>query len=215
MLTKLIVDRYLDLPIFNQQAPPTNNAWPTDLVPVPNRSYNIAQSHHEGSIFKGRQRVSQVTGGVHATKVHRTFRWLPWVEGKVSCLALAGPDILTGRMSGCWLTIFRYNGTNYAGHIGTSLSSTNPLTVQAKAAWRNAVTGNHITPIAAFNPITGFNMTNLNLKGQAAEFYGAWEPNRSVYTVVLAASMDIKGGAQRRRIAKVISQNPSVDVTDF
>ena len=215
MLTKLIVDRYLDLPTFNQQSPPANLAWPTDIVLVPNRTYNIAQSHHEGSIFKGRQRVSQVTVGAHASKVHRSFRWLPWLEGKLSCMTLAGADILTGKMSGCWLTIFQYNGAYYAGHIGTSVSSTSALTVQAKAAWRNAVAANHITPIAAFNPIAGFNMHNLNLQGQAAEFYGAWEPTRSVYTVVLAASMLIKGGAQRRRIAKVISQNPSVDVTAF
>ncbi len=215
MLNKLVIDRYLDLPTFNQQAPPVNNTWPANFAPVANRPYNIAQSQYK-NLLTGPQRVSRVTGGAHATKDHRTFRWLPWVEGKVSCVALAGgADILTGKMSGCWLTIFQYNGAYYAGHVGTSLSSTNTLTIQAKAAWRNAVNANHITAVAAFNPVAGL-PNDLNLQKQSAELYGAWDSNRNLYTLVLAASMNINGGAQRRRIAKLVRKNtPPTDVAAF
>lgn len=226
MLQKLIVDRYLTLPAFDQSAPAASPGMPADFSLVPNRLYNIQESSI--SIIKPGQRqetnilqklsmplkTSQVTTGAHATKAHRTFRWLPWLCGKVSCVPLAGADILTGRMSGCWLVIFQYNGQQYAGHIGTELTPTTPNSVQAKAAWRNAVNAGHITPVAAFNPVgPGLPaQAALNLKGEAPEFFGAFESTGTVYTAVLT----IPGaGGTERRIARVVRMATTPDVTDF
>lgn len=213
MLNKLIPNRELTLPGFDQSAPGPNPAFPTDFANVPNRTYNIAVSNRVG-VFDGTRR-SAVQAGAHpnAAKQHRTFRWLPWVLGKVSCVQLAGSDILTGTMSGCWLVIFDLNGTDYAGHIGTDTDPNTPNSLQAKAAWRNAVNAGHITPNAAFNPVgAALPMGALNTHGESPEFYGAFEPNGNVYTVVLT----IPGhGGNLRRIASVHAMPTTADVTAF
>jgi hypothetical protein len=209
MLQKLIADRLLTLPAFDQSTPPANPAFPANFVPAPNRVYNIQESSNVGSFFSP-TRSSQVVAGAHAQKGHRTFRWLPWIKGQVSCVPLAGADILTGKMSGCWLVIFQFNGATYAGHIGTEDSRETPNSIQAKAAWRNAVNANHVVPMGAFNPVGHLPATTtLNLKNEAAEFYGAFEPSREVYTVVLTVS------GTSRRIARVIKQPTTPDVVGF
>ena len=163
MIEKLIRDRYLKLPGFNQAPPSADPAMPTNFVRARGRIYNIQQSESSG--FINRTKTSNIHVGAHASKDHRTFRWLPWVLGKVSCISLNGGDVLTGTMSGCWLVVFRHNGNTYAGHIGTDTNSTNANTVQAKAAWRNAVAAGQITPIAAFNPVGPTQPAVQNLKG--------------------------------------------------
>jgi hypothetical protein len=209
MLQKLIADRLLALPAFDQSTPPANPAFPANFVPAPNRVYNIHESTNVGSFFSP-TRSSQVVAGAHAHKGHRTFRWLPWVKGQVSCVPLAGGDILTGRMSGCWLVIFQCNGATYAGHIGTEDNATTANSVQAKAAWRNAVTANHIAPMGAFNPVGNLPASStLNLKNEAAEFYGAFEPTGQVYTVVMTVS------GPSRRIARVLNRPTTPDVVGF
>ncbi|TLM79368.1 hypothetical protein ACONUD_13265 [Microbulbifer harenosus] len=213
MLHKLIRDRHLTLPQFDQAPSGVNQNFPNDFSPVPNRNYNIQQSTNIGSFFH-RKRSSQIVAGAHGNKAHRTFRWLPWIIGKVSCVPLAGADILTGRMSGCWLVIFRFQGVDYAGHIGTDTAPDTPASLQAKAAWRNAVNTQQIQPIAAFNPV-GPNLpaTNmLNIRGEAPEFYGAFEQSGQVYTVVLTAP---GYGGTARRIARVVQMQTTQDVTDF
>ena len=209
MLQKLIADRLLTLPAFDQSTPPVNPAFPAHFAPAANRVYNIQQSTNVGSFFSP-TRSSQVVAGAHAQKTHRTFRWLPWVKGQVSCVPLTGGDILTGKMSGCWLVIFQFNGARYAGHIGTEDAPTTPNSLQAKAAWRNAVNANQIVPVAAFNPVGNLPPNGtLNLKNEAAEFYGAFEPTGHVYTVVMTVS------GTSRRIAKVIPQVTTADVVGF
>ncbi|HKC54904.1 MAG TPA: hypothetical protein VKC35_02225 [Vicinamibacterales bacterium] len=209
MLQKLIADRLLTLPAFDQSTPPANPAFPANFVPAPNRIYNIHESTNVGSFFSP-TRSSQVTAGAHAQKTHRTFRWLPWVKGQVSCVPLAGGDILTGKMSGCWLVIFQLNGATYAGHIGTEDAQATPNSVQAKAAWRNAVNANQIAPMAAFNPVGTLPATStLNLKNEAAEFYGAFEPTGQVYTVVMTHA------GTSRRIARVLPRQTTPDVVGF
>jgi len=213
MIQKLIEDRQLTLPGFDQSPPAVDPTYPANFVPAPGRIYSIEESTGTGPLLH-RTRTSQVSVGAHATKAHRTFRWLPWVLGKVSCLPLAGADILTGTMSGCWLVIFQYNGVQYAGHIGTYLEPTHRDTLQAQAAWRNAVNAGTITPVKAFNPV-GPNLPaigTLNLKGESPEFYGAFNPAGQVFTVVLTIP---GGGGTKRRIAKVVPMPTTVDVTAF
>jgi hypothetical protein len=88
MLQKLIANRLLDLPAFDQLPPAADATFPADFAPVPNRIYNTQESTNAGSFFN-RIRSSRVVDGAHDHKGHRTFRWLPWVAGKVSCVPLA------------------------------------------------------------------------------------------------------------------------------
>jgi hypothetical protein len=99
-------------------------------------------------------------------------------------VTLAGTDILTGKMSGCWLVIFDYRGVRSAGHIGTDTDPDTPNSIQAKNAWRNAVNNGQITPVAAFKP-TALPKGILDRQHQGLFYYGAFEPNGNVYTVVL------------------------------
>jgi hypothetical protein len=212
MIEKLVVDRFLTLPTFDQSPPAPDPAFPADFVRALGRIYNIEESQSSGP-FYNKAKTSQVSTGPHAAKAHRTFRWLPWVLGKVSCVPLAGADILTGRMSGCWLVIFDYNGTRYAGHIGTDTSPTSANTIQAKAAWRNAVAANQITPVAAFNPVgPNLPMGTLNLKNEAPEFYGAFKASGAVCTVVLSSGA---GSGPTRRVVRVVQMQTTADVTAF
>lgn len=210
MINKLIQNRYLTLPSFDQSPPSADPAMPADFVRAPGRVYNIHESESSG--FMGMTKTSTVQQGAHGSKAHRTFRWLPWVLGKVSCISLSGGDVLTGTMSGCWLVVFRHNGIEYAGHIGTDTSPATPNTIQAKAAWRNAVTAGTITPIAAFNPVGTTQPAPQNLKGEAAEFYGAFSTTGQCYNVILTSTRD---SGRTRRIAHVANSATTVDVTAF
>jgi hypothetical protein len=102
----------------------------------------------------------------------------------------------------------------YAGHIGTDTSPTTANTLQARAAWRDAVRANQIVPVAAFNPV-GPNLPalgTLNLKNEAPEFYGAFTASGTVYTVILT----VPGiGGPTRRIARVVKMPTTPDVTAF
>lgn len=116
-------------------------------------------------------------------------------------------------MSGCWLAIFMHNNTRYVGHVGTDVDKAD-ITEKAKSAWRDAVDEGRITPVSAFNPV-GPNLpqiNRLNLKEDAAEFYGLYEPNGSAYTVVLGA---LARDPKRRRIAKVCAMNTNGDINVF
>jgi len=213
MIEKLIANRFLTLPGFDQSPPPVDPTFPANFVRAMGRLYNIEESESSGPLHN-RVKTSQIGLGYHGAKAHRNFRWLPWVLGKVSCTPLAGPDILTGTMSGCWLVIFQYNGVRYAGHIGTDTSPVSANTLQARAAWRNAVNANQIVPVAAFNPV-GPNLPPvgaLNLQNEAPEFYGAYSANGNVYTVVLTKSHE---GGFGRRIARVVQMPTTPDVTAF
>ncbi|MCP5420220.1 MAG: hypothetical protein H6970_11435 [Gammaproteobacteria bacterium] len=213
MINKLVVNRFLTIPVFDQSPPSPDPTFPADFVRALGRIYNIEESETSGPLYN-RAKTSQISVGGHATKAHRTFRWLPWVLGKVSCVPLAGADILTGTMSGCWLVIFQYNGKSYAGHIGTDTSATSANTLQARAAWRNAVNGNVITPVKAFNPVGNSlpALGTLNIKTDSPEFYGAFTANGDVYTVVFGAPGH---GGSKRRIARVVKMPTTQDVTAF
>lgn len=213
MIQKLVTDRFLTLPPFDQSPPPADPTFPPHFVPALGRTYNIEES--EGSGFLNRTRTSQVSAGGHATKTHRTFRWMPWVKGKVACVPLAGSDILTGTMTGCWLVIFTRNGVRYAGHIGTFNDANTPESIQAKAAWRGAVNAGLITPVAAVNPVgpTLPPFSAMNLKNGVASIYGGLTPSGTIYTIVF--SLTGVGGTGPARIAHVAQVPTTQDVTAF
>jgi len=210
LIEKLVANRFLTLPVFDSTPP----AVPADSLPerfmrIPDRLYSIQKSTSSGP-FYNRTKTSQVSAGAHANqaKQHRTFRWLPWVPGQVTFVTLAGADILTGRMSGCWLTIFSIDGIRYVGHIGTEDSSTSDNTVAVKAAWRAAVDSGAVVPVAAFNPVgPALNIAQLGLNGEAPEFFGGIATSGTMSTVVITKPAG--------RIVTVQRQRTTPDVTAF
>jgi hypothetical protein len=98
------------------------------------------------------QKQSSIVEGT-GTKVHRNFQWLAWIPGAISAVQPTSGDVLTGPMSGCWVVVFRRNGIEYVGHIGTAMTSNDPQSIAVKKAWytfaRGAGPGD---VIAGFNP---------------------------------------------------------------
>lgn len=47
------------------------------------------------------------------------YDWCDFATGRTARKAIAGNDVLTGPMSGCYITRYRGGGTNYVGHVGT------------------------------------------------------------------------------------------------
>jgi hypothetical protein len=210
MIEKLIANRFLALPNFDSTPPAIDaDGLPARFMRIPDRLYSIQESTSSGP-FYNRTKTSQVSAGAHANqaKQHRTFRWLPWVPGQITCVTLAGADILTGPMSGCWLTIFSIDGIRYVGHIGTEDSSTSDNTIAVKAAWRAAVNNGAIVPVAAFNPVgPALNIAQLGLNGEAPGFFGGVTTSGTMSTVVITRPAG--------RVVIVQRQRTTPDVTAF
>lgn len=85
-----------------------------------------------------RQTVSTSGLGANA-KAHRNYVFLAWLGGLVSTIRPNGVDVLTGPMSGCWITSFMQAGQRYAGHVGTVDSPLDQQSIDAKAAWNGLV----------------------------------------------------------------------------
>jgi hypothetical protein len=119
---------------------------PTDFCLVEDRPYKLRHKRDDDG------GICPVEVGTHRHP-YRNFRWLPWLPGKVSYVPLAGDIIVTGEMSGCWLVVFILNGVRCFGHIGTLQDPKSQGTVAAINAWKVAVNGKRIIPVAAFNPI--------------------------------------------------------------
>ena len=140
---KLIVNRFIDLNLAHAAAPPYADGA---FVTVPVQQCYLQEST---GVFT---KTSAVQAGV-GPKAHRNFKWLPWLPGAISEVALVGADVLTGPMSGCWLVTYRKaNGVPHAGHLGTDVAS--PVrTAAVNAAWNVFATGHPADVIGGFNPL--------------------------------------------------------------
>lgn len=98
-----------------------------------------------------RQRVSTTAVG-QVAKAHRNFVWLEWLSGMLSIVRSNGVDVLTGPMSGCWITEYMENGVRYIGHVGTVNNALDPASVAARTAWNTVAAGIPIGARAGFNP---------------------------------------------------------------
>jgi hypothetical protein len=90
-------------------------------------------------------------------KDHRNFQWLGWYKGAVSQAALGNTDVLTGPMSGCWITVHQFSGQPHVGHVGTFETPNHPKSVAAKKAWKDFAAANPEAVIKDFNPFRSFN----------------------------------------------------------
>ena len=179
MIEKLIINRYIDmtgLPIpgnvggnaggFQQVASTTlhlneseslqsgfrlprlyNNATRTDEF-----VHGVKSKFLEAKSHVVRDTASGVSAGAHA-KARRNFTWLPWIPGMVSEVPCIGVDVLTGPLSGCWITRHQRNGVWCVGHVGTMQDAAHNDSVAAKAAWNTFAAGSLIYQREAFNPM--------------------------------------------------------------
>jgi hypothetical protein len=130
-------------------------------------------------------------------------------------MPLGGEDtlILTGEMTGCWLTTFTLtaDGVEYIGHIGTNLNSSDPITLQAKRVWLDAVEGRLITCQRAYNPISPTPVYTLTAD-KVPEFYGAIDRSGKCYTVVLGKSATT---IDRNRTVVKLEARPTTNAPRF
>ena len=159
-----------------------------------------------------RQRTSDVGVG-HSPKVHRNFAWLEWLPGVVSEIRPNGVDILTGPMTGCWVTSYLRRGIRYVGHVGTDMAPNTPNSLAAKAAWNNFATGAQIGAYTGFNP---FNDPWINGPMPVQQ---AGEANRKTFALVTAEghfytviAYPQASRPTRIRIAGIQRNNPSLPV---
>lgn len=144
---KLVVGRWIDVPL---QVPANNGAAIGGFQPLHNVMLHVNESTRVSTFGK---KTSTVTAG-HVAKVHRNYQWLEWLPGFVSEVSQFNVDVMTGPMTGCWITRYVRNGLQCVGHVGTYMDAANPLSIAARASWNAfAAPGGAIT---GFNPQNGW-----------------------------------------------------------
>jgi hypothetical protein len=141
---KLVVGKFFNLTLVPPAMPPFANG---DFVLVPVQQCYLMES---SGVFT---KTSLVQAGP-GPKAHRNFKWLPWVPGAISEVALTGgADVLTGPMSGCWLATYRKpNGVPHAVHLGTDVGK-DVENAAVNGAWNAFALANPVDIIGGFNPI--------------------------------------------------------------
>lgn len=84
--TKLIVDRFINLNL-TPPAAPTYTPGDFELAPV-----QQCYLQESSGVFTKSSNILAAPG----TKAHRNFKFLPWLSGAISEVALVGSDVLTG-----------------------------------------------------------------------------------------------------------------------
>ena len=75
-----------------------------------------------------------------------TFRWLPWVSGKINYADMGGKDVLSGMFTGCWMVLYK-EGSNRVGHVATQTDAGD-----CKATWRAHKALNTVSEVKEFRP---------------------------------------------------------------
>jgi hypothetical protein len=203
---KLVVGRFLEFNPPNIPTPPNSQG---EFVYQKQTNMSILES--TGTF----QKQSTILEGV-GSKVQRNFQWLAWMPGAISAVQLAWGDVLTGPMSGCWLVVFKQNGIEYVGHIGTS--DVPAQTEAAKTAWRGFTSSNPQAPFPkGFNPLRAWTGPNPKqeigdgppdifglVTKQPLEFYTVWTykgdgPKRPVNIRRVADIKKVAGGNAEAR----------------
>src|SRR5262249_34487759 len=126
---KLIVGRYIDIPEPLQ----TDSGAPAAGFQRMNQvMLHINESTRKYGIVGAK---TSTTGGGHIAKAHRNYQWLKWRPGFVSEVPQYGIDVLTGPMSGCWITLYMRGGLQCVGHVGTEHEAGSPASIAARNSW--------------------------------------------------------------------------------
>lgn len=113
-------------------------------------SQHIQRSERSGWRGLVGPKTSVIAAG-HIQNAKRDFDWLEYVPGVVSEVPQLNMSVLTGPMSGCWVTSYTRNNVRYVGHVGTVNSAADPQSIAVKAAW-NTFAAQPGTIIHGFNP---------------------------------------------------------------
>ncbi|HJQ58075.1 MAG TPA: hypothetical protein VJ890_14290 [Vineibacter sp.] len=190
---KLIVDRFIVM-TFNNAAPPPGAAGSFATMPV--QDFYLQEST---GIFSKTSTVQAGTG----PKAHRKFKWLPWVSGRISEVALVGTDVLTGPMSGCWLVTYKKaNGVPHAGHLGTDIANVAGTTA-VNTTWNNFAVARPGDVIGGFNPLRHWNGAIPTARGDDQtnpRFFGLFTTGNQFHIVV---AFQQKANQSKLRIAGI------------
>jgi hypothetical protein len=152
---KLVVGRYI-YGIAGAQRP--NGAAVAGFQPMNQQLLHINESTRSYRGTKPFGAKTSATGPGHiAAKPHRNYQWLEYVPGFVSEVPQGGMDVLTGPMSGCWITRYIRAGVQLVGHVGTAADAAHAQTIAAKAAWNGFAGAGAAT---GFNPFNAFMAVN-------------------------------------------------------
>jgi hypothetical protein len=175
---KLIVGRLINLPPRAVLRP---NYLKGDFVSLQPLRLTVQQST---GLIEKTSRIIEGTG----RREHRNFQWLEYFPGAITEIPLGKLDVLTGKMSGCWIVIYKKppDGVLTVAHIGTEDSPQADGTVAVKNAW-NTFAGSHSpgTIIAGFRPSDAwdFPFPTRTSEDSGGEIYGLVTANRELYSV--------------------------------
>ena len=210
--SKLIVGRFLNFAMPNNAPPPI----PQDRFV----NQAVARMTIEESTGVFQKQSNVIIDQQNATKVHRNFQWLAWIPGAISAVQLSWGDVLTGPMSGCWLVIYRTNGIEYAGHIGTVDNPGSPQSIAVKEAWyKFAPLAGQGNLIAGFNPLRAWTNLPAPKPGDGPpDVFGLLTTSRDLFAVFTFKGDGTKRAFNVRRIAdikQITSESPHKLVTLF
>lgn len=95
-----------------------------------------------------------------------SFRWLPWVGGKINYANLEGKDVLSGMFTGCWMAVYKESNLRVC-HIATQTDATD-----CKKAWREHTALKSVSEVKEFLPNRGLAGTfNLGLVTSSSSLY--------------------------------------------
>lgn len=126
---------------------------------------------------------------VGQTRMH----WLPYFGGSVTALRLRDAPILTGKMSGCPLSIFTYDGQPHLGHVGTVDDNEDDAVNKNKAvkqAWQSAVASGKIRPVRAWNPAGDVDTTGF-VGPTAPQIFGAADQHGKGYSLICTEAQSV------------------------
>ena len=140
---------------FFQQAPDNPRYRPGDpglFAFVAARIYTLdltpGQTNNVGEKIDGSIKAGAPAAPPAPNAPVHLFKWLPFVAGSITYTAVDRQfPILTGNMTGCWLSTFQLRGQTWLAHIGTDSNSV-ATTLDVKNAWTIA-TRNLLTKPAA------------------------------------------------------------------
>lgn len=134
-----------------------------------------------------RQRTSGVQVGL-SVKAHRNFVWLEWLGGLVSTVESGGVDVLTGPMSGCWITAYTKGNKNYVAHVGTVMTPTDQPSIEARGAWNGLVAQLPPANRAGFRPMNDwvgpFPPAQSGEGAGTQKIFALVTPNRQFYSII-------------------------------
>jgi len=115
--------------------------------------------------------------------------WLNYVLGRTAYMQTAGGDVLTGFMSGCWITTWTEGGNRYVGHVGTVESSPKdqPPNSTVKNTFAAKFAGNPSagTNLKGFNPASAWSLSQIrSVCKESTTSWGSYMGNSKIMALV-------------------------------